>query len=383
MHKKLLPGLAAVFLCYAAQAQYCMTGGPTSTADSNVQLVKLVSTTDSISHIGCPGVLGVQNLTNQSVTVTAGNPYTLKVQFGTCGGNYTGGGEIWIDYDQNGVFDMTESVGTWTGLPPVPLSVFTVNIPVNAVNGSTRMRVMQQEGTGAIPPLNPCASFQWGSVMDFTVNINGGLNCTGYTGDDTSDPIIVTTFPYTDTRDASYCYSNDNPVYASPDVYYRITPSLQVASIHASLCGSTYDTFLSVVDETGTVLAYNDDSNGCSPYSELTFSAAGVDTAYIIVEGWGTASGIYTLNLTQNLVGVNEFQLPEFAVYPNPAKENFVVKGPVSGNLQLTDMLGQVVLSIGNYKGESISTAGLETGIYFIRFEYEGRPVSKKISISQ
>lgn len=383
MHKKLLSGFAVVLICHAAQAQYCSSGGPTSTADSNVQLVKLASTTDSISHIGCPGVLGVQNLTAQSVTVTAGNPYTLKVQFGTCGGNYTGGGEIWIDYDQNGVFDQTESVGTWTGIPPVALSVYTVNIPVNAVNGPTRMRVMQQEGTTAIPPLNPCGAFQWGSVMDFTVVVTGGINCTGYTGDDTSDPIIVTSFPYTDTRDASYCYSNDNFVYASPDVYYRVTPTTQVASIHASLCGSTFDTFLSVVDENGTVITYNDDSNGCSPYSELTFSAAGVDTAYIIVEGWGLATGMYTLNLTAGYVDVEEHQLPAFAVFPNPANDQFVVKGFIGGQLQLLDMTGRVVETIANYKGESISTAAFAPGIYSIRFEYEGQPVTKKISISK
>jgi hypothetical protein len=76
---------------------------------------------------------------------------------------------VWIDFDQSGNFSPNEVVGTWSGIPPVATNVFNVNVPVNAHNGPTRMRVTQQEATSL--PLNPCASFQWGSVMDFGIQI--------------------------------------------------------------------------------------------------------------------------------------------------------------------------------------------------------------------
>lgn len=371
-----------MLLSGASFAQYCTSGGPTSTQDSNVQLVKIVGQGDSIVHIGCPGVIGVENLTNLSTTLNATSSYTLNVQFGTCNGNYLGAGEVWIDFDQNNVFDLGESIGTWVGTPPVPLSVFNFTVPATARNGATRMRVMQHEA-GGNPPLDPCASFAWGSVMDFTIVITGGINCTGYVGDDRSDPKIVPSFPYTDNGDNSYCYTNRNPTYPSPDVFYRVIPSAQSASIRASLCGSTFDTFLSVTDETGTVLAFNDDAAGCAPQSELVFSTVGVDTAYVIVEGWGMQMGAYALNLTEDLVGINEYQANQFSVYPNPAQNYFVVTGNVTGEILITDVVGNTVDRLSNYHGEQISTAKYKPGLYFIQFSYGGNHYSKKITIAE
>jgi len=162
-----------------ANAQYC-SAGPTSTADSNVDSVNIVGEGTSAIHFsGCPGVAGVQNLTaTQSVNLNVGSTYVLKVKFGTCGGNYAGKGQIWIDWNKNNVFDANESIGTSSGTPgtsPWNASVsFSLTVPLAGMtNGPTRMRVMQHEGGTLTLPLSPCASYSWGSVMDFTVNIGG------------------------------------------------------------------------------------------------------------------------------------------------------------------------------------------------------------------
>ena len=364
-------------------AQYCTSGGPTSTADSNVQLVRIVGVGDSIHFIGCPGVLGVQNLTSLSTTLNATNSYSLSVQYGTCNGNYQGAGEVWIDYDQSGTFDTWESIGTWTGIPPVPVTVYNFTVPAAAQNGATRMRVMQHEGGNIVPPLDPCASFQWGSVMDFTINITGGIDCSAYIGDDTLDPIIVTSLPYTNNGDNSYCYGNQNHVYPSPDVYYLVRPSVQSSSIHATLCGSSFDTFLSVIDPQGNVIAYNDDAPGCAPQSELTFASAGLDTVYVIVEGWGSFSGTYTLQITENLVGIEEYIPHPFALSPNPAQDYFVISGGLKSDILITDLLGNTVERISNYNGEQISTGNYSAGIYFVQFTWAGHLYSEKIIITE
>ena len=158
----------------------CASGGPTSTFDSNTESVNLLGDAASaISYTGCPGVSGVEDLTaSQSVAVTGGASYTADIQFGTCGGNYGGAGEAWIDWNQNAVFDPSESIGTWSGSPPATLSSFTFTVPIGATPGATTMRVTQQEG--GILPLDPCGAFFYGSVVDFTVNVSPAPTyCTG------------------------------------------------------------------------------------------------------------------------------------------------------------------------------------------------------------
>jgi hypothetical protein len=374
----------AFFTLFAssASAQYCTTGGPTSLIDSNVESVQLTGQSGNIQHTGCPAVLGVQDLTTLSTTLVAGNTYTLYVQFGTCGGDYLGAGEVWIDYDQSDNFDPQESLGTWVGTPPVPQSVFTFTVPANAHNGTTRMRVMQREGNLA-PPLDPCESYQWGSVMDFSIVITGGLDCSAYLGDSRTEAIVVGALPYTHNNDNSLCYTNKNFAYPSPDVFYRVVPSPFSYAIRASLCGSSFDTFLSVIDNAGNVLSYNDDAAQCAPQSELIFLTAGIDTAYVIVEGWGMAVGAYTLNLTEDFVGINENTKPVFSVFPNPAEDYFIIGGANQTTVNVIDVAGKIVLTIATYQGEKISTEALAPGLYFIRIAKEENVVTQKIMIAQ
>jgi hypothetical protein len=363
---------------FSINAQYCTAVGPSSTIDSNVGSVQLTGVLGSINYVGCPGVIGLQDLTSLGTTLNAGGSYVANVQFSTCGGNFSGAGQAWIDYDQNGMFDPSESIGTWSGIPPTPLSVFNFNVPAGAQNGVTRMRVTQQEQ--GVLPLNPCATFSWGSVMDFSITIGNGIDCSGYIGDDIVDPIIVATLPYVNTGDNSYCYSNQNLVYNSPDVYYEITPSPVMQSITVSLCGSTFDTFLSVVDAFGNIVAFNDDGVGCGTSSSLTFETAGLGLAYVIVEGWGNASGAYNISINANFLGNDELVEQDVILFPNPATTNFSIKG-IQGKVSILDLTGKIVQSIDNYNGESISTSTLKNGLYTVRFEKNNQLFSKKLTI--
>ena len=363
---------------FSLNAQYCTAVGPSSTVDSNVGSVQLTGVLGSINYVGCPGVLGLQDLTALGTTLNAGGSYVANIQFSTCGGNFSGAGEAWIDYDQNGIFDPSESIGTWSGIPPTPLSVFNFNVPAGAQNGLTRMRVTQQEQ--GILPLNPCATFSWGSVMDFSITIGNGIDCSGYVGDDTVDPIIVATLPYTNTGDNSYCYSNQNLVYNSPDVYYQITPSPMMQSITVSLCGSSFDTFLSVVDAFGNIIAFNDDAAGCGTSSSLTFETAGLGLAYVIVEGWGNASGAYNISINSDFLGNDELVEQDVILFPNPATTNFSIKG-IQGKVSILDLTGKIVQSIENYNGESIAISTLKNGLYTVRFEKNNQLFSKKLTI--
>ena len=356
--------LLCIFLLSSAflNSQYCMLAGPTSTVDSNVKSVQMSGVVGTISHLGCPGVLGVQNLTTQNVTLNAGNTYSLSVEFGTCGGNYAGAGQVWIDFDQNMVFDPSESVGTWVGTPPSVVTVFVVNVPANAQNGITRMRITQKEQ--GVLPLDPCASFQWGSTMDFGITIANGMDCSGFIGDNTNDPIIVSAIPFTDSRDNSYCYSNDNLVYDSPDIYYRYDVAPIYNFLNLSLCGASFDTFLSVLDLNGNVIAYNDDN--CGSQSSLSFSTLGLGTVYIIVEGWGNQMGTYTLNIESSDVGIHDVTSDNSSLYPNPNQGEFNTTSVV-GPVKIYNLMGALVFETVLNDTNHINASVLPNGTYFVQ----------------
>ena len=361
---------------FFSYSQYCTNVGPSSTADSNVESVILTGASGSINYTGCPGVIGLQDLTFLSTFLNAGSNYTLQVDFGTCGGNYAGVGQAWIDFNQSGTFEPTESLGTWQGTPPALPQSFNFTVPFGAQNGPTRMRITQQEA-GSLP-INPCGTFTWGSVMDFTINIGNGVDCSGYVGDDTNDPIVVSSLPYIDTNDNSFCYSNQNLVYNSPDIYYLLNPSPMMESVSVSLCGSSFDTFLSVVDGFGNVIAYNDDVSGCGTQSGLTFNTEGLGLVYIIVEGWGNASGEYILEINANYLNTDDLSQENIIIYPNPANDKFEIKN-YQGDIYIFDLAGKKVQEVQNYLGGNIDLSYLKSGIYQVQFYVNSQIISKKL----
>lgn len=358
-----LPTLVFVLGLFSiSKAQYCTQVGPSATIDSNVESVDITGESSSISYTGCPGVIGLQDLTSQIVYLNAGGNYQLDVQFGTCGGNYAGAGQVWIDFDQSGNFDASESVGTWSGTPPVSLSVFNFSVPAGAQNGLTRMRVMQRE-QGTLP-LDPCGTYSWGSVTDFGVYIQNGIDCSGFSGDNQAEAIIISSLPYDTTANTSICYSNQNAVYPSPDMFYKIDPNPSMESLHISLCGSSFDTFLSVIDAFGNVIVFNDDSNTCDGSSELNLLTAGLGTLYIIVEGWGSALGEYDLHVEANYLGLSE-QSDGVLIYPNPSN-GLVRISNFSGKVLVKNTLGQVLKESFCSKEMELNLNDLTSGTYFL-----------------
>jgi hypothetical protein len=361
---------------FSSHAQYCSSVGPSSNADSNVELVQLTGEMGNISYTGCPGVVGLQDLTTtQSATLNAGASYTCTVRYGTCSATfYSGAGTVWIDFDMDQLFESTEIIGTWQGSAETQLN-YNFTVPSGATNGNTRMRVMQHEA-GSLP-LNPCGTFTWGSVADFTIVIGNGIDCSGYIGDDTADPVIVSTLPYTATGDNSYCYSNDNPVYPSPDVYYQLNPSPLMSSITVSLCGSTFDTFLSVIDGSGNIIAYNDDSPSCGSQSSLTFPTADLGTVYVIVEGWGNAMGTYDITINGNYLGTDELSFSNTEVIPNPATD-IIHLSNFEGSVSIHDITGKLIYLNDHYSNDQLDISNLENGVYTILLTKDGQSDSKR-----
>lgn len=354
--------------------QYCTLGGPTSNVDSNVESVIFTGVSGGINHIGCPSQIGVEVYLNESTTLSAGSSYSLQVDFGTCGGNFAGAGAVWIDFDQSETFTQNEIVGTWVGIPPALPVLFNVSVPNNAHNGATRMRVTQQEA--ATLPLNPCATFQWGSVMDFGITIINGLDCGAYAGDDLAHAIEVSTLPYQDTVDLAYCYGNQNLVYDSPDVFYKLTLNPTMQQVSVNTCGSNFDTYLTVLNPQGAVITYNDDHGICSPSSMISFDVNDLGYVYIVVEGWGNESGVAHLEITSSYAGMSTLEQSKITLHPNPVREVLTISEGVD-DVQIINLLGQPMITSSG-KTTQLNVSELESGIYTFHFQVNGVDYSKR-----
>ncbi|MCH8555057.1 MAG: GEVED domain-containing protein, partial [Schleiferiaceae bacterium] len=163
---------------------YCTTGGPTSAAWSELESVQLTGQTSTINYLwDCANtVTGLLNLTGtHSADLVIGNTYSVTVNYGSCSGNWTNVGTVYIDFDGNGTFDASEAIGTTPAPTTTPFSgTYTFTVPPGAAAGATRMRVIQNESSAAVP-LDPCAPFTWGTMADFEIILVPSGPCTGAT----------------------------------------------------------------------------------------------------------------------------------------------------------------------------------------------------------
>ena len=182
MKKVLLTFLFALVAIVTAQGQsYCISGGPSSAADSELTGVQLNGDTDTISNIYDPldtiacGATKVQFFLGDTADISVGASYTVSVTMGTCGGSYSGAIAAWIDFNADGDFDDAgELLGSYAGAPTTTQD-FTFVVPgsaaLSADSGATRMRVMQQE-SASTTTIAPCNSFTWGAVEDYSIKIH-------------------------------------------------------------------------------------------------------------------------------------------------------------------------------------------------------------------
>lgn len=172
-------------------ACYCASGA-TSTIDDDIGQVTVGAFTNT-----SPGFVAA-NPTTWTNNAQANGTYTNYTALGPINlsqlvtypvsiyqfnslGSYNCHVSVFIDYNQNGVFDpVTERAfngplsSANTGTNPNP-AVGSLQVPVTSLTGLTRMRVVLVEfGTATQPP---CGTFTWGETEDYTVNIVAAAPC--------------------------------------------------------------------------------------------------------------------------------------------------------------------------------------------------------------
>jgi hypothetical protein len=190
-------------------------------------------------------------------------------------------------------------------------------------------------------------------------------------GNDMSDPRLVAAIPYTESYQNDFCYTNINTVYNSPDVFYKIIVNeFMLDYINVSLCGSNFDTYLSIIDLDTIVLFTNDDYSGCGTQSELTFPTNGLDTVFVIVQGWGNEQGDYEIAINDASVSGLAKNANDLAIYPNPAGHSFKINGLTNTcKYSIIDLKGRVLKMGVLTKDKLIDVSEFNSGIYIIQIE--------------
>ena len=184
-------------------------------------------------------------------TVLRGLSTPLSVQIGTCGGNFTNTVAVWIDYNQDGAFAASERVYNSAASAIGPhTETANILIPVTALPGTTRMRVISDEtGTStSIPVCNSTATYTWGETEDYNVNIVVPTPCTGTPAP--GNTISTATSVCAGTTGFTLSLQNNPAVsgltyqwFSSPTATGTFTPiagatnsTLSIANINAATC---------------------------------------------------------------------------------------------------------------------------------------------------
>lgn len=153
--------------CYCAAAAY-------NTSDTDIHGVEIGSL-NNFNTSGCNAYTNYSALQAPVLFKTLNYPMTVKV--GSCSGyTYDSGVAVYIDFNQNGSFGDPGELVMWTP-NTVPTGALTdhignVNIPLAAVTGVTKMRVIALEGYDG-NTINSCGTtlYSYGEVEDYLVNI--------------------------------------------------------------------------------------------------------------------------------------------------------------------------------------------------------------------
>ncbi len=257
---------------------------------------------------------GVQNVSNMSsgystggygdftATQTVSQARTQPVNFSGANVGTTFGTKIWVDWNQDGLFDATEIVYQSTSYSATSAGSFTV--PATAALGTTRMRI----GIASTPssgPANACVQGIYGEYEDYTFEVLPFNGCTGQpTAGTITTPLDVCSgvaFTLTSTGASLPAANLDGIWQSSPagantwtDVTGATTSSYNLSA------GVTVPTdFRFILNCTNSSLA--DTSNVLSvtlkPANQCYCIPSGSNTSYYIKD-FSTTGGVLNINNT-------------------------------------------------------------------------------------
>jgi len=163
-------------LSSSAYAQYCTPTYSSGCSLDDLNDVLLSGATVTLSNLnsGCNGAGYTDNTAMNAPDLAAGLTYTISV-----GTTYSSPSSesvrVWIDYNNNNVFDANEVVAEFNGLS-AGLTSLPFTVPATATLGIKRMRV-RLVYTSIASAIDPCSSETYGETEDYNVEIIAAPSC--------------------------------------------------------------------------------------------------------------------------------------------------------------------------------------------------------------
>ncbi len=245
------------------------------------------------STSGTTGAYGYQDRTATSITCTmnAGTTYSVSTSGST---GYTQSEQIWIDFNSDGTFQSSESVGGASGLGYTSPHNFTITIPSASAGiapGTYRMRAISEYYYHTYPSLNPCppgttaGSWYYGDVRDYKVTIQ--VPPTGV-----ASPTAIT-FPATlPTTSASAINTTIIASYLTPSSgALTVTAPTNFAVWNGSSFVSSYTISYSASTVALTTIQVNFTPPSVGSFSgNLTITGGGLTTVNVALNGTGSSA---------------------------------------------------------------------------------------------
>jgi len=221
---------------------------------------------------------------------------------------------------------------------------------------------------------------EWGwyaGVDNFCLSHDGGS--TGPSNDECVDAIAVNCGDTVVGETNTATDSGSNP---AADVWYTWTSTVAGETVNLSFCdgGTDYDSLVRVFDACGgTELISNDDF--CGLQSEVEWVADGSSTYYIMVEGFNTATGNFSMAVTCNTAGTDENAIAGFNYYPNPATSTINLSAQSNiETVAIYNILGQKVVDQDvDAINTSINVSNLSVGTYVMKVSVDGQIGTYKV----
>ena len=170
-------GLLLNQACSTTPTGYCVPTSTNGTSDGdyiNAVLLQDILNLDSGSD---PGPTYTNYSATISTTLTRTGPYAVTVQAGAFATDHFA---VWIDYDQDEVFETSEKLGEFTTTAVEEARTIVFTVPGTAALGNTLMRVRGVYfDTDEPDPMDPCYAYAFGETEDYgiTIIVPGGAYC--------------------------------------------------------------------------------------------------------------------------------------------------------------------------------------------------------------
>ncbi len=330
---------------------------------------------------------GNPNDIQHAAIVERGQVYSLQIVGQRCSGGGWGvpantqrGVQVWIDFDQNGFFDVSEKLINLqfqgvqtTGWTPT-FNVTNVLIPNTAVTGTTFMRIVYSR-IGVVPffswfQMAPQGVYNYGETHDYTIQINGlidAVNTTNISCSGSSDGQIEIIPNPTAPVVLEYSITGMNGPWQSSNIFSNLTPGVYDVWVRDPATGELEEYMGNSITLTEpSPLSFS--SNITSSYNGSDISCFGASDGEITISSiGGTAPYDYsidngmTFSIAQPATFIsNGLSAISYDLVVQDA--NGCVAPAVSITLSEPQPLSLTAIVSSDYNGEDISCVGASDG---------------------